>query len=221
MVLKGQFLERSTLIPVDTGAGPASEVMEGTAHRGERQPPLLILPPRPEEGGGMDHVLAAELAFAAARAGHATLRFNYRGVGASQGARGDQEALGRDAAAALDVALENARGPAAALAALHGSAPVALALLARRAEPCALALVEPRDVPLGALARVRVPLLVIAWAGGDRRESAAMAEAVSEAGGRLELVSDAAPTFPRNLPVIGHLVAEWLQRLSGAPDITS
>ncbi|HZH75420.1 MAG TPA: alpha/beta hydrolase, partial [Archangium sp.] len=71
MVLKGQFLERSTLIPV----GP--EVMEGVAHRGDERPPLLVLPPRPEDGGGMDHVIGAELAYAAASAGYPTLRFNY------------------------------------------------------------------------------------------------------------------------------------------------
>ena len=57
MVQKGQFLARSTLIPV------GREVMEGTAHRGKLRPPLLVLPPRPEEGGGMDHVIAAELVF--------------------------------------------------------------------------------------------------------------------------------------------------------------
>ena len=37
----------------------------------------------------MDHVVCAELAWAAARAGRPVLRFNFRGVGASQGSRGD------------------------------------------------------------------------------------------------------------------------------------
>jgi alpha/beta superfamily hydrolase len=210
MVLKGQFLERSTLIPLPSDG----VVLEGTAHRGERQPPLLILPPRPEEGGGMDHVVAAELAFAAARAGHATLRFNYRGVGASQGGRGGP--LEEDAAAALDVALENARARSAAVAALHGSASVALALQARRPQAAGLCLVGPRELPLADLRRLSVPLLVILWAGDVRTPRAPLAEAVAEAGGTLELVQDEGPAFPRNLAAVGRLVAHWLHGVAGA-----
>lgn len=206
MVLKGQFLERSTLVPVQ------DVVLEGTAHRGERQPPLLILPPRPEEGGGMDHVVAAELAFAAARAGHATLRFNYRGVGASQGARG--ATLEEDAAAALEVALENARARVAAVATLHGSASVALALAARRPEVAGLCLVAPRELPLQVLQRLTLPLLVVLWAGDTCLPRAPLAAALAVAGGTLELVQDEGPVFPRNLPAVGHLVARWLQSLS-------
>ena len=33
----------------------------------------------------MDHVVGAELAYAVSHQGHPTLRFNYRGVGGSQG----------------------------------------------------------------------------------------------------------------------------------------
>jgi uncharacterized protein len=212
MVLKGQFLERTTLIPVPG----TQEVMEGTAHRGERQPPLLVLPPRPEEGGGMDHVISAELAFAAARAGHATLRFNYRGVGGSQGARGDLAALGEDASAALDVALENARAPTAVLAALHGSASVALALLARRPQAlCGLVLVGPKELPLQQLSRLPVPLRVVLWSGDRSTPREVLSAAVEASGGTLELVDDAGPAFPRNLATVGHLVARFLQQLSG------
>jgi len=45
----------------------------------------MILPPHPQLGGSMDSPVVAELAWALTRAGHATLRLNYRGVGASQG----------------------------------------------------------------------------------------------------------------------------------------
>jgi uncharacterized protein len=218
MVLKGQFLERTTLIPVPG----AQEVMEGTAHRGERQPPLLVLPPRPEEGGGMDHVISAELAFAAARAGHSTLRFNYRGVGGSQGVRGGLPALAEEASAALDVALENARSPSALVVALHGSAAVALALQARRPqEVCGLVLVGPRELPLGALSRLTVPLRVVLWAGDRGLPRGALAAAVEAAGGSLELVDDEGPAFPRNLATVGHLVARWLQQLSGRPPLSA
>ncbi len=95
MVMKGQYLERATLIPV------GDEVMEGLSHRGEHHPPLLIVPPAPDEGGGMDHVVAAEVAWASASSGHATLRFNFRGVGASDGTHDEGRGEVGDVAAAV------------------------------------------------------------------------------------------------------------------------
>lgn len=209
MVQKGQFLERPTLVPV------GREVMEGTAHRGTRHPPLLILPPRPEEGGGMDHVIAAELVWHAANSGFATLRFNYRGVGASQGQHGPLESLVADAEAALEVLRENAGSATVAVAALYGGAQVALALLARRPEVAGVALVAPADVKPEALARVERPLLVLVGTESTRvPHAAALGSAVAAAGGELELVEDAGPTFHRSLPTLGRTVAGWLQRLS-------
>ncbi|MBN9686287.1 MULTISPECIES: serine aminopeptidase domain-containing protein [unclassified Corallococcus] len=210
MVQKGQFLERSTLIPV----GSDGAVMEGTVHRGQKSPPLLILPPRPEEGGGMDHVLAAELAFAVARAGFPTLRFNHRGVGASQGVRGTGGALVEDAEAAMRVALENAGTTALAVASLHGGARVALALQERHPAVGGLCLVAPDVDPLS-LVRLSCPLLVIVGAQDTRVPRAALAAAVAEAGGDLEVIDDAGATFHRNLPQVGRAAAAWLQRLSG------
>lgn len=210
MVLKGQFLERSTLIPV------GREVMEGTAHRGEKKPPLLVIPPRPEEGGGMDHVIAAELVWAAATAGFPTLRFNFRGVGASQGTRGAAEALVEDAEAAMRVLLENAQSPSLAVAALSGSAQVALALQARHPAIGGVCLVSPSDVEVSELARVNCSLFVVVGEEDRRVPRAALSAAVGEAPrGELELVEDAGPTFNRNLPQVGRFVAAWLKRLSG------
>ena len=76
----------------------------------------------------MDHIVGAELAFASARAGHPCLRFNYRGVGASQGTRGGLDACVADALAALEVAVENADGGPVVVASIHGSDAVALEL---------------------------------------------------------------------------------------------
>ncbi|GMU11389.1 serine aminopeptidase domain-containing protein [Corallococcus caeni] len=210
MVQKGQFLERSTLIPV----GSDGAVMEGTVHRGQKSPPLLILPPRPEEGGGMDHVVAAEVAFAVARAGFPTLRFNHRGVGASQGVRGTGGALVEDAEAAMRVALENAGTSALAVASLHGGARVALALQERHPAVGGLCLVAPDVDPLS-LVRLSCPLLVIVGAEDTRVPRAALAAAVAEAGGDLEVIDDAGATFHRNLPQVGRAAAAWLQRLAG------
>jgi hypothetical protein len=210
MVQKGQFLERPTLIPV------GAEVMEGTAHRGTKRPPLLILSPRPEEGGGMDHVIAAELAWAAATAGFPTLRFNYRGVGGSQGSRGKAESLVQDAEAAMRVLLENAQCSSLAVASLHGGARVALALQALHPAVGGVCLVAPADVEVVDLARVDRSLLVVVGEEDKRLSRAALAASVGEAArGELEVVDDAGPHFHRNLPQVGRLVSAWLKRLSG------
>jgi alpha/beta superfamily hydrolase len=209
MVLQGQFLERPTLIPV------GHEVMEGTAHRGTERPPLLILPPRPEDGGGMDHVIAAELVWAAARAGHPTLRFNYRGVGGSQGSPGKGEALVEEAEAALGVVLENAQAPAAAVAALHGSASVALALRARSPQVAAVCLVSPRAVRPAELAVLGRGLLVVVGEHDTHWPQAELAAAVEQAGGVLHVVEGAGPHFHHALPEVGKVVRHWLKLLSG------
>lgn len=80
MVLRGQYLERPVLV------ASGDQVLEGLSHRGDRPPAALILPPHPRQGGSMDSPVVAELAWALTRAGHPTLRINYRGVGASPGA---------------------------------------------------------------------------------------------------------------------------------------
>lgn len=210
MVQKGQFLERSTLIPV------GREVMEGTAHRGAKRPPLLVIPPRPEEGGGMDHVIAAELVWAAATAGFPTLRFNHRGVGASQGSRGTGEALVEDAEAAMRVLLENAQSASLAVAALHGGAQVALELQARHPAVGGVCLVAPADVEPAALARLDRSLLVVVGEEDKRLPRVALVSAVGRAErGEIEVIDDAGPTFQRNLPQVGRFLAAWLKRLSG------
>lgn len=209
MVLKGQFLERSTLIPV------GGEVMEGVAHRGDERPALLVLSPRPEDGGGMDHVIGAELAFASARAGHPTLRFNYRGVGASQGQRGSGEALVDDAQAALRVLQENAQANTAAVATLHGSAQVALALRARHPGLAGLCLVSPRGVEARELEGLGRELMVVVGELDTTLPRAELARAVDAAGGTLEVIEGAGAHFHHALPQVGRAVRAWLLRLSG------
>ena len=63
----------------------------------------VIAPPHPEYGGSLDHPVVSEIAHALYRRGYASLRFNWRGVGASQGRlTGDPAAAAADYAAALD-----------------------------------------------------------------------------------------------------------------------
>lgn len=186
MVLKGQYLERPTLIPV----GPKT-VMEGVSHRGTKSPLLLVLSPPPEEGG-MDHVVGAELAFAASAAGHPTLRFNYRGVGASQGKRGSDRL--EDARAALEVAIDNAGGGPVLIASIHGSDPTAIALLS---EPnvAGACLINPPSAPE-------------TWPEGVWVVVAENVRSASRA--RVVHIPGLDPAYTRNLPTVGKAVVSCL-----------
>src|SRR5437764_5567452 len=75
MVLSGQYLERSVVVGE----------LDALYHRGQRAPPCAIASPHPALGGSMLSPVVAELAWALTRAGHPTMRFDYRGVGASRG----------------------------------------------------------------------------------------------------------------------------------------
>lgn len=204
---RGQYLERPALVPV----GPL--LLEGLWHRGSKVPPVLVLPP-PPEAGSMDHVVCAELAWAAARAGRPVLRFNFRGVGASQGARGDAASRLQDAAGALRLLRENAGVVDAAVAAVGESAETALRLVGEHPGIVAVALVSP---PPGALAAgAQVPLLCIV--GEHESGRAGLLAVATEAGGRVEVVSGADARFQRNLPEVGRLALRWLEAAGKPPE---
>jgi uncharacterized protein len=205
-VTRGQFLERATVIPGVQG------VLEGLSHRGTRAPPLLIVPP-PPGSGGMDHAVCAELAWAATRGGHPTLRFNFRGVGASPGRPSGRDSQVEDMEAALRVLEENAGTVAAAVACLGGSAAALLELSEKHPGLAGLALVSPSGIEVEDLARVRHPLLVLAGEKEPMRR-AALAASVAEAAGTFVVVPHADAAFQRNLPEVGRSVARWLDGLS-------
>ncbi|MDX2013907.1 MAG: alpha/beta hydrolase [Myxococcaceae bacterium] len=207
MVMKGQFLERPTLVPLPSGL-----VLEGVSHRGDRRPGVLVLPPPPAEGSGMDHVVGAEIAFAVSRAGHPCLRFNYRGVGGSQGrpsTRADE--LLEDARCAWEVARDNTDGDAPVVVAVGGSDAVALSLTAQA--PCAgLVFIHPGVSP--SRADVSVPLAVVLpeLEGPEIRSgwSARLEE------GALTVVRGADRSYHRNLPQVGKAVVALLHRVAGS-----
>jgi len=71
----------------------------------------VIAPPHPQLGGSMDSAVVNEIAYALAKAGRASLRFNWRGVGASSGAIGAGPAeADRDYGVALDYLAETIAG---------------------------------------------------------------------------------------------------------------
>ena len=68
--------------------------------------------PHPLMGGSMDSPVATEIALAMSDVGFVSLRFNWRGVGASAGiASGEAEDADVDYRAALDFMQESVDGP--------------------------------------------------------------------------------------------------------------
>ena len=142
------------------------------------------------------------------------LRFNFRGVGASQGQRGDLASRVEDAAGALRLLRENSGSVDVAVAAVGESAATARELAGEHPGIVAVVLVSP---PPGALAAgLEVPLLCIV--GEDEPARAGLVAAASEAGGRVELVPGADARFQRNLPEVGKLALRWLEAAGKRPE---
>ena len=125
--------------------GPAGR-LEARYHpsRVENAPLALILHPHPQHGGTMHNKVVYTLFHAFARQGFTALRFNFRGVGKSQGSYGNGEGELADAAAALDW-LQNTNPDAEQcwIAGFSFGAWIALQLLARRPESDAFVAVAP------------------------------------------------------------------------------
>ena len=83
--------------------GPAGR-LEGRYTHGKAQnaPVALLLHPHPQHGGTMNNKVVFTLFQAFAKRGYSALRFNFRGVGRSQGSYDKGEGELADAAAALD-----------------------------------------------------------------------------------------------------------------------
>jgi hypothetical protein len=155
--------EQAVAIPV----GHESLVLEGIWQGGGADRVAVVAPPHPEYGGSLDNPVVTELAHALHREGWASLRFNWRGVGGSQGrATGEPGPALADYLAAVDHAAQTLPGPLLAAGYSFGAATALVAALhddrIRR-----LLLVAPppamlRSVTLGELAR---PLRVIVGSG--------------------------------------------------------
>lgn len=215
MVMPGQFLERPTLIDV------GGLCLEALWHRGTRCPALLILAPHPRFGGGsMDAPLCLELAFAATRQGHPTLRFNWRGVCASQGEMGGPEEALEDARHALSALRANVGHDRVAVAGQGLGAEVACALAREEGALEGLLLAAPavERWDAASLSGIGADVcLVLPGAGGrqghslrDRAERCAAAPNVA-----IEVVPEADASFCEGLVQVGEVVARFLAARDG------
>lgn len=111
--------------------------IEGRYHHSEHKsaPVVLVLHPHPLYGGTMNNKIVYRLYHIFAQNGFSVLRFNFRGVGKSQGKY--DEGIGEltDAATALDwLQLQNPDAPTCWIAGFSFGAWIALQLLMRRPE---------------------------------------------------------------------------------------
>ena len=72
--------------------------------------PALLNSPHPHFGGNMDSSLLNELAYALSKENISSLRYNYRGVGGSQGESQGGEAEVQDMVSAMDFLLDSTHG---------------------------------------------------------------------------------------------------------------
>ena len=116
--------------------GPAGRLEGRYSHSKTPNAPLaLILHPSPEQGGTMNNKITYAMFQACVARGFSTLRFNFRGVGRSQGIFDRGEGELSDAAAALDWMQEiNPNAPYVWVSGFSFGAWIGMQLLMRRPE---------------------------------------------------------------------------------------
>jgi alpha/beta superfamily hydrolase len=206
-------MEEATTVPVP--GGPTLEArLEGL------DGPVggfVLCHPHPLYGGDMDNPVVIRAAEVARAAGYATLRFNFRGVGASEGSH--DKGLGEQDDVRAAMATLGARLPA--------GTPVGVIGYSFGAHAAARA-IRPGDAPLGLIAP---PLAMYDWAflgpgggpvlltAGTRDEycPAATLHRLAEASGaQARIIEGANHFFFGKLYPLGEAIAAWLASIRPA-----
>jgi hypothetical protein len=173
----------------------------------------VIAPPHPLYGGSMESPVVAEVAFSCHRAGIATLRFNWRGVGASAGEPSGEAAIAdEDYGAALAHLAETVPGALLACGYSFGSA-AAVRAAERSPRVRRLVLVSPPPalIPPERIAALRARTLVVT---GDRDSFVAIpalrAAFASAPHVALRVLPGVDHFFLDGLGALGREVREWL-----------
>src|SRR4051812_32293911 len=216
MVLAGQYLERSVVVGN----------LDALYHRGTRAPACAIAAPHPAMGGSMLSPVVAELAWALTRAGHATMRFDYRGVGASRGTSrhpagtlriADLQDEVQDLLSVCEQLIATTQLPGACVIGYSFGAAVALeAADDARIDRVVLIAPPTRLYDFAALARVRKPLLVVCAQHDAFCDRTALPR---PPGATLEVIPHADHFFGRGLTAVGKVVAAWLR--GGRPELVA
>ena len=153
--------------------GPAGR-LEGRFHPSKQRgaPIAVILHPHPQFGGTMNNQIVYQLYYAFAERGFSVLRFNFRGVGRSQGSFDHGAGELSDAASALDwVQSINPDARACWIAGVSFGAWIGMQLLMRRPEIEGFISIAPARQPVRLLVPRALPLVrpVRARRPGSRR----------------------------------------------------
>lgn len=211
MATKGQLLERLVVIP----AGPLC--LDGIYLRGE-SPGLVVASPLPGRGGSMAGPIASELAYAAAYAGCASLRIDYRGVGASEGVPSSDPAdAAADLAEGVAFLTETTRAETVSVAAYHSGVWAALLLATADPRVESLILIAPEwdDAPadLPTYSDCRCPVRVVLPGAEPSLDLAGETERVDAArNARLQVIPTATRTFREALAQLARVVPPVLGR---------
>ena len=199
-----------------TGPGDTSLGLEGLFVAGHDPDAVgaVIAPPHPLYGGDLASPVVAEVARACAGAGIATVRFNWRGVGASAGERSGEAAdADADYSAAVDHLGEAVSGPLLATGYSFGAA-AAVRVGAIMPRIRCLVLVSPPASLLDVAALAAFPGRVLLVAGGcDEIAPASALEPLvaGEARRALEVIPEADHFFMNGLATLGRVVGELLR----------
>ncbi len=173
----------------------------------------LVAPPHPLYGGSMDSPVVNEVAYACERCGIASLRFNWRGVGASAGTPSGETAHAEaDYGAALAHLGETVPGAIIGCGYSFGAI-AALGCAVRRPRVFRLVLVAP---PLAALDRAVLEafkgrLLVIAAEQDGLAPPAGLESALAALdSAELVVVPEADHFFAAGLARVGRAICDWL-----------
>lgn len=125
--------------------GPAGRLEGRYQHSANAAAPIaLVLHPHPQHGGTMNNKIVYTLHHAFARQGFSVLRFNFRGVGRSQGSYDRGEGELADAASALDwLQTYNPNASSCWIGGFSFGAWIGMQLLMRRPEIAAFISVAP------------------------------------------------------------------------------
>jgi alpha/beta superfamily hydrolase len=173
----------------------------------------VVAPPHPLYGGSIESPVLSEIAHACTKVGIASLRFNWRGVGASTGApSGDAADADADYRAALDHMGETVEGPLLACGYSFGAAAAVRAALGEpRAERLVLVAPPPELLPEGAFAELARPALVLVGECDFLVEPDRLRGLAESAGGvKLEVIPDADHFFGAGLAELSRLAGDWL-----------